>query len=276
MSTSFLSPKSHYDYVSDTWRYIIGDNFHLGYFDSPDIGLTEATNALIDKMSSLVKITKNYHVLDVGCGIGGPAIYLHEKYGCKVTGITTSERGVEIGTESSKKKGYTSSVQFKVTDACNNKLPDNTYDIAWVMESSHLMNKPKMFNECYRVLKPGGTIVLCDVISRLQYRIAQVIFIFLLFRAVKIFGLGRVENLEYYRKGFAKAGFKNIKTYDISKETYPTMNVWRNNLINNMDKVKEVFSKNEIEAWHKALDALETAYTKNAAGYGMVKAFKQR
>ena len=50
--------KSHYNSVSDAWRLIFGDNFHLGYFRSDDMKLNEATNALIDELAQLGTITK--------------------------------------------------------------------------------------------------------------------------------------------------------------------------------------------------------------------------
>ena len=62
--------KSHYNFVSDAWRFIFGDNFPLGYFRSDDMNLSVTTNALIDEFSQLGTITKNSNLLDVGCGIG--------------------------------------------------------------------------------------------------------------------------------------------------------------------------------------------------------------
>ena len=98
--------KSHYNFVSDAWRFIFGDSFHLGYFRSDEMKLNEATNALIDELAQLGTITKNSKVLDVGCGIGEPALYLHEKYHCPVIGITISDKGVNLATKKCEERGY--------------------------------------------------------------------------------------------------------------------------------------------------------------------------
>ena len=46
-------------------------------------------------LASLVTPTKSTHILDVGCGIGGPARYLASMYGCQVTGIDLTNRYIE-------------------------------------------------------------------------------------------------------------------------------------------------------------------------------------
>ena len=44
----------HYDYIADAWQYLLGDNFHWGYFDPPSQTLESATEALIDQMVSKI------------------------------------------------------------------------------------------------------------------------------------------------------------------------------------------------------------------------------
>jgi len=82
----------HYDSITDAWPYILGQNFHWGYFESPKDSLAKATDNLIDKMVSYTPEKDKLNVLDVGCGIGGPAFYLHNKLNWKITGISNSEQ----------------------------------------------------------------------------------------------------------------------------------------------------------------------------------------
>jgi len=77
----------HYDSITDAWPYILGQNFHWGYFESSNDSLEKATDNLIEKMVSYTKQNEKLNVLDVGCGIGGPAFYLHNKLKINLTKI---------------------------------------------------------------------------------------------------------------------------------------------------------------------------------------------
>ncbi len=158
-----MNGRTHYNHVTDAWKEFMGNNLHFGYFEKEGVTLADATDSLIDKLISLCKVNENSRILDVGCGIGNPAFYLHERYRCKITGISTSERGVQLANVACKEKGY-HDVEFLVADGCNNHLPSNTFDIVWIMESSHLMSKKRLFRECYRVLKQHGILLICDLV----------------------------------------------------------------------------------------------------------------
>ena len=220
--------KSHYNAVSEAWRFIFGDNFHLGYFRTDDMDLSEATNALIDELAQLGIITKNSNLLDVGCGIGEPAIYLHEKYHCTITGITISEKGVELATKKCVEKGYDNKIQFQRADALDNGFPDNSFDVVWVMESSHTMrDKEKLFTENYRVLKDNSTMLLCDMILKREMNEVE-IFNYREDITVleKVCGKAKTETLDYYQKKLQAAGFTTVHTLDISEKVFPTMVHW--------------------------------------------------
>lgn len=92
-------------------------------------------------------------------------MYFAERFNCFICGITTSPKGVETARNrvQSNGNGYSHRLKFKVADGTRNGAPADSYDIVWVMESLHFMNKQKLLEECYRVLKPGGTLLLCDL-----------------------------------------------------------------------------------------------------------------
>nr|MCH9680838.1 methyltransferase domain-containing protein [Deltaproteobacteria bacterium] len=156
-------PRVHYDNATQAWRLLMGRNFHYGCFASPDQPLDDATAALTERMVQHAELNADTTVIDVGCGIGGPAIHLARTVGCTVTGISTSEVGVTTGNALATSEGVADQVSLLVRDGMDNGLPDAAFDRAWVMESSHLMpDKPAMIAECARVLRPGGRLVLCD------------------------------------------------------------------------------------------------------------------
>ncbi|MGQ9703209.1 MAG: SAM-dependent methyltransferase [Actinomycetota bacterium] len=98
---------THYDRVTDAWKEFMGHDLHFGYFESEEMELAEATDRLIDKMLELCDIHEETRMLDVGCGIGGPAFYIHERYGCEIHGISTSRRGIQLAREAALKRAWT-------------------------------------------------------------------------------------------------------------------------------------------------------------------------
>src|SRR4030042_5549423 len=122
-----MTPQKHYDYVTDSWQKFMGDNLHFGYFETPDMELSRATDMLIEKMLELCSVTKKSKILDVGCGIGKPAMYIHKKFRADITGISTSERGIQLANAASKEKGYDASVRFVVADGQKHGFPDNSF-----------------------------------------------------------------------------------------------------------------------------------------------------
>ena len=77
------------------------------------------------------------------------------------TGITLSPVQANRATERAKIAGLESNVNFLVADALNMPFPDESFDLVWSLESGeHMPDKIKFLQECCRVLKPGGTLIL--------------------------------------------------------------------------------------------------------------------
>ena len=268
--------KSLYDSVTDAWVFVLGENFHYGYFKSDDMALNSATTCLIDVLAEMAEIKSDYRVLDVGCGMGAPALYLHGKYGCDITGISISKRGVDLASAASEKKGCSNKVRFQVKDALENGYPENTFDLVWQMESSHLMrDKKKLFSENNRVLKTNGVLLLCDLILINELNIAE------LYRyrkeltvLEKSFGKTKMEVLEYYDRELRQAGFSNIKTVDISKWVRPTLKHWRANMANRKSDILQYFSNDDFNNFLLSCDIIDTFLKDKILGYGLVRAEK--
>jgi len=269
--------KAHYDKVTDAWTYILGDNLHYGYFDPPELDLKDATDKLIDRLASLSSIDANTSILDVGCGIGNPAFYLHRRFGCRITGITTSTRGVEIARERCKKEGYSEGVEFHVADALSNGFPDDTFDLAWIMESSHLMrDKERLFKETFRVLKNEGHLLLCDLILVKEFGIEE---IFRYRKELAIlessFGKAKMETLEYYERQLSAQGFQDVEVVDISAEVKRTLTEWRKNTVSNRDNIRKWLSDKAIDNFLLSCDILFDFFDNRILGYGLARATKR-
>src|SRR5262245_47947543 len=69
------------------------------------------------RFSDQAHVRENAHVLEVGSGSGGPAVYLAHARGCCVTGIDLNEHGVRNGERLALAKGVADRVKFQVVDA---------------------------------------------------------------------------------------------------------------------------------------------------------------
>ncbi|NJO20633.1 MAG: methyltransferase domain-containing protein, partial [Spirulinaceae cyanobacterium RM2_2_10] len=100
-------------------------------------------------------------ILDAGCGIGGSSLYLAEKYSASVTGITLSPVQAVRAQQRAMTTGLGDRVSFQVADALATPFPTANFDLVWSLESGeHMPDKAAFLQECYRVLKPGGQLLL--------------------------------------------------------------------------------------------------------------------
>lgn len=266
----------HYDSITDGWRYIFGDNFHFGYFKTPGDDLDRATDNLTDEMASLCKLTPGTKILDAGCGIGAPAAYLYDKFGSDITGISVSNKGIDLANSRIQGEQYQGKMRFMVADMTVTGFADESFDVIWVMESSHLIkNKGLLFDEFHRLLKPGGSVLLSDVIrgNRLNLMV-KLQNIFKLINNVKSFGKGKVETPEHYAKLLRASGYKNIYSRNISNEVEKTLTCWRQNIINNRSNLIHVFDERKIINFEKSIETLKYFFSKQYYGYYLFRAVK--
>ena len=271
-----MGNKEHYDNVTDAWIYILGDNLHYGYFKNETVCLEEATNELINKLASLAEISENTLILDVGCGIGNPAFYLHEKFGCSVLGISISPRGIEIADKKCREQMLLNNIQFFVRDALNNGFPDDCFDIVWVMESSHLIrNKKRLFQENYRVLKQKGCMLLCDLILLKNFTVKDIFtHVDKLEILQRSFGNAKLETPEFYKQLMLEQGFKNVQLIDISKEVIRTATKWKENALEHKANILKLVDDNAYNDFLISYDIIYNFFINDVLGYCLIKGEK--
>ncbi len=100
---------------------------------------------------------EDMHVLDVGCGVGGPARYLAATYGCRVTGIDLTEEFVEVAKMLTARCRLDHFVDFQQGNALDLPFEDTSFDMVWCQNiTMNIEDKAGFYREVARVLKPGG------------------------------------------------------------------------------------------------------------------------
>jgi cyclopropane fatty-acyl-phospholipid synthase-like methyltransferase len=112
----------------------------------------------------LLKLSANDHVLDVGCGSGGPALFLAREIGCPVTGVDISEAGIRAGEVLVRDAGFQDKVNFRQADVHEPlPFPDRAFDVIICMDAMcHMLDRRRLFEEWRRVLRPGGRVLSTD------------------------------------------------------------------------------------------------------------------
>lgn len=157
-----------YDASSGLWEQIWGEHMHHGYYGKAGTNKLNRRQAQIDLIEELVSWV-DYNstnsppkrILDLGCGIGGSSLYLADKFGAKVTGISLSPVQVNRAKERAIAAGLADQVAFQVANAMEMPFLDQSFDWVWSLESGeHMPDKTRFLQECYRVLQPGGRLIL--------------------------------------------------------------------------------------------------------------------
>ncbi len=135
----------------------------LKEFDQDHYGGSQAT----DLLASLAEIRREHSVLDVCCGLGGPARWIAHQIGCRVTGLDLTQSRIDSAKRLTARVGLTNLVGFVQGDAMDMPLPAASFDRAYGQEAwVHIPDKRALLSECRRVLKNDSVLTFTDIVAR--------------------------------------------------------------------------------------------------------------
>lgn len=131
---------------------------HLRAVEEFHIGGGPATEHLLDPLG----IGPDTRVLDIGCGIGGAVRHMARTYGAQITGMDLTPDYVETAGLITDRFGI--AARFTVGSALDLPFDADSFDLATLLHvGMNIPDKPRLFAETARVLTPGGTFAVYDV-----------------------------------------------------------------------------------------------------------------
>ena len=133
----------------------------LAPLDEFHVGGRVATESLCARLG----LAAGMKVLDLGCGLGGPARFVASSFGAKVSGVDLTDSYVTVADALTARCGLGNSTEFVVGSALDLDDADASYDVATMFHvGMNIADKAALFEETYRVLRPGGRFGIYDIV----------------------------------------------------------------------------------------------------------------
>jgi cyclopropane fatty-acyl-phospholipid synthase-like methyltransferase len=142
----------------------LGANLHPGFWAGPADGsdFGQAQERLTDQVIARLPVSAGQRVLDIGSGLGRPAIRLARATGAQVTGISTSAGQVAAASRQARREGLAGQVRFEQADALELPFAAESFDAAMAIDSFIHLPRGTAYAQVHRVLRPGGVVVAED------------------------------------------------------------------------------------------------------------------
>ena len=118
------------------------------------------------ELARAASVDSTKRVLDVGSGVGGTSRCLAREFGCRVTGIDLTDEYCRAAAVLSARVGLAELVDYRQGDATNLPFTDRSFDVVWTEHvAMNIPDKPRLYREMCRVLRPGGTLAIYDILA---------------------------------------------------------------------------------------------------------------
>ena len=228
---------NYYNAMKDFFdKYCLRDlAIHNGYWDNRTISYEQSLKRMVQILSDVSELKETDLVLDSGFGFGGSSIWIAERIGARVIGITIVEHQVDIARKMAKERKVDHLTTFKIMDFCKTDFEDATFDVVWALESAaYASNKLDFLRESHRILKYGGRIVIADgfiMKDSLTDRESSEM------RWIEGLAIPNFSTVTQFEKYLKDLNFHNIRFRDISE-----------NVLHSAKIINE-FAKQKYEEW---------------------------
>ena len=253
--------EAHYDLGNDFYRLFLDETltYSSAVFETADQSLADAQRAKYRRIAEGAGLAPGRHVLEIGTGWGGFALYAAGELGCQVTTITISKAQHELATQRVREAGLDDRVTVLLRDY---REIDGRYDAIVSIEMFEAVGAEyyeTFFEACDRVLAPGGrlsmqTIAFPDATYGPQVRGANWIQTY-------IFPGGLLPSLAAIERALHGTRFLVRSLTDIAPSYVRTLAAWRSRFLARLDDVRAMgFDERFIRRWTYYLAISEAGF----------------
>ena len=268
LSGSRKNIEAHYDLGNEMFELFLDPTmmYSSGIFENENVTMEQASLAKLDRICQKLQLTENDHVLEIGTGWGGFAIYAAKNYGCKVTTTTISEEQYNYAKQQIEKQGLTE----KITLLCEDyrKLSgsyDKLVSIEMIEAVGHAYYK-NYFQHCSKLLKPDGMMLLQSItIADQRYQTAKKEVDFI---QRYIFPGGCLPSVNIIADNVTKhTDMRFYQLEDIGQHYATTLARWRERFFNNLQHIHNLgYSETFSRMWEFYLCYCEGGFKENSIG----------
>ena len=152
----------HYDLDGGLYDLFLDADrqYSCAYFEHADDTLEQAQEAKKRHIAAKLALQPGQSVLDIGCGWGGMALYLHRHHGVDVTGITLSTEQLAVARERAAEAGVADKVRFELIDYRRMQGQFDRIVSVGMFEHVGVPHFREFFRTCHNLLKPDGVMLL--------------------------------------------------------------------------------------------------------------------
>lgn len=210
------STHSYYNVVTDFYEYGWSSSFHFSRFfkgESFSASVARHEHYLAYKAG----IKENDLVLDVGCGVGGPARTISRFTGCNIIGLNNNDYQIQKANYYAKRDHLDSKLSFVKGDFMKMEFDENTFDSVYAIEATcHAPTFEGVYGEIYKVLKPGGTFAVYEWVMTDKYDETNPEHRKIAYEIELGDGIPKMYSVDAARDALSKVGFEILEENDLA------------------------------------------------------------
>ncbi|GHC68851.1 SAM-dependent methyltransferase [Limoniibacter endophyticus] len=246
----------HYDLSGELYRMFLDEDmqYSCAYFPSVETTLEEAQRAKKRHIMAKLQLEKGQSVLDIGCGWGGLALDMAQMFDLDVLGVTLSEEQLSVATRRAHDRHLENHVHFELRDYRNLTERFDRIVSVGMFEHVGLNHYPTFFNNCHRLLKPDG-VMLLHTIGRSGVPYATNAFI-----RKHIFPGGYIPALSEMLPAIERSGLIVTDVEILRMHYAETLKEWRARFRAHWDVAARIYDERFCRMWDFYLAGSEAAF----------------
>lgn len=268
---------AHYDLGNDFYRLWLDHEtwaYSSAVFAHPEQCLSDAQTHKFDLLLQRLELSPAHHMLEIGCGWGGFAVYAAQQTGCRVTGITLSTEQLAFANAQAAAAGVAERVRFRLQDYRDVKQRFDRVVSIEMYEAVGEAYWDGYFATLRECLVPGGRAVIQAITIKhelfAQYR-DGVDFI-----QKYIFPGGMLASPKVFERLAAEQGLQTVAPEFYGSHYAQTLRLWFAQVQQVRSEVRKLFDERFLRMWFYYLAYCEAGFTSGSINLMQITLKKPR